>query len=221
MASSHFLFWTERVLLLAGIWKKKNNKTLKITSCTRSPNHLGLFLSFARSQHPCSSKQRAYSGWTTHCIYWLITWAVIGQGGSIEHRMAWVERDLKDHTAPTKSWLVAPHQITLPRVPSNLALNTLGTWGIPSFFEQPVSPVVLFSWLCTFTWQHRECSTNPFLHPIHIFGKFQDGSHCYGNFTEGKKRKKKKNSYSSFRTYNMEPARDRDSSARWRGWYPE
>jgi len=48
---------------------------------------------------------------------------VIGQGGSIEHRMAWVERDLKDHTAPTKSWLVAPHQITLPRVPSNLALS--------------------------------------------------------------------------------------------------
>jgi len=39
--------------------------------------------------------------------------------------MAWVGTDLKDHLIPTlRCGLVAPHQLRLPRAPSNLALST-------------------------------------------------------------------------------------------------
>jgi len=38
--------------------------------------------------------------------------------------MAWIERDLKAHTAPTPAMgRAAPYQLRLPRAPSNLALS--------------------------------------------------------------------------------------------------
>jgi len=39
--------------------------------------------------------------------------------------MAWVGRDLEDHPVPIPSHrLVVPHQIMLPRAPSNMTLST-------------------------------------------------------------------------------------------------
>ena len=44
--------------------------------------------------------------------------------------MAYLERELKAHTAPTPAMgRAAPHQLRLPRAPSNLALSASRDWG--------------------------------------------------------------------------------------------
>jgi len=68
--------------------------------------------------------------------------------------MVWVGGDLKAHSAPTPAMgRAAPHQLRLPRAPSNLAMNTSRD-GAPTaclgrvlqWLELIAYPVSLFQW---------------------------------------------------------------------------
>lgn len=103
MASSHF--YSNQKKRIISCWDlKKKKSTPKITSCIKSPNHLGLLFSF--SQHPwgCSLQKRGgFSSRTPGSL----PWDALGQWSFSEAAAKmppWYNQRHGAYMAPANSW---------------------------------------------------------------------------------------------------------------------